>query len=98
MKKIGIVGFGHMGNGLAQKTAQEGFSVVAVDLTAEIVEKAMNTIKKSLQDAVDRKIMKPDMVGEVMSRIHGTTDISDVKDCDLIIEAVFEDIAEKGCV
>ncbi len=95
MKKIGIVGFGNMGSGLAQKTAQEGFSVVAVDLTHEILEKGLDAIKQTLQEAVERKIFKPEKVDEILARIHVTTDISEVKDCDLIIEAVWEEMAVK---
>jgi len=95
MKKIGIVGFGNIGSGIAQKTAQEGLSVIAVDLTPEIVEKALANIRKTLQEAVERKIMKPEKADEVLARIHGTTDISEVKDCDLVIEAVFENMDVK---
>ena len=95
MKKIGIIGFGNMGSALAQKIAQEGFSVVAVDLTPEIVEKALDNIRKTLREAVERRIFKPDDVGEILARIHGTTDISEVKDCDLVIEAVWEDVVVK---
>lgn len=95
MNKIGIIGAGNMGSGIAQKTAQEGFSVVMVDIKPEFVENGLNSIKETLQEAVERKIMKPEKVDEILGRIHGTTDLADVKDCDLIIEAVFEDMAVK---
>lgn len=95
MKKIGIIGAGNMGGGIAQKTAQEGLSVVLVDIKPEFVERGVNIIKSTLQEAVDRKIMNPEQVEEVLGRIQGTTELSDVKDCDLIIEAVFEDMDVK---
>jgi enoyl-CoA hydratase/3-hydroxyacyl-CoA dehydrogenase len=95
MNKIGIIGAGNMGSGIAQKTAQEGLSVVMVDIKSEFVENGLNIIKETLQEAVERKIMKPEKVDEILGRIHGTTDMADVKDCDLIIEAVFEDMAVK---
>lgn len=95
MNKIGIIGAGNMGSGIAQKTAQEGFSVVMVDIKPEFVENGFNIIKETLQEAVERKIMKPEEVNEILGHIHGTTDLADVKDCDLIIEAVFEDMAVK---
>ena len=95
MKKIGIVGAGNMGGGIAQKTAQEGLSVVLVDIKPEFVERGLNIIKSSLQEAVDRKILTPEKVAQILGRIHGTTDLAEVKDCDLIIEAVFEDIDVK---
>lgn len=95
MNKIGIIGAGNMGGGIAQKTAQEGLSVVLVDIKPEFVERGLHIIKSTLHDAVERKIMKPDEVDRVLGRIHGTTDMSEVKDCDLIIEAVFEDLNVK---
>jgi enoyl-CoA hydratase/3-hydroxyacyl-CoA dehydrogenase len=95
MKKIGIIGAGNMGSGIVQKTAQEGLSVVMVDIKPEFVEKGFNFIRSTLQEAVDRKIMKPEKVDEIIGRIHGTTDLTDVKDCDLVIEAVFEDMEVK---
>jgi len=95
MKKIGIIGAGNMGSGIAQKTAQEGISVVMVDLKPEFVEKGLDAIKSTLQEAVDRKIIRPEKVDEIIGRIHGTTDLADVKDCDVVIEAIFEDMAVK---
>jgi len=95
MKKIGVVGAGMMGSGIAQKTAQEGLEVVMMDIKPEFVEKGLNTIKKTLQEAVDRKILTTEKVAEIMGRIHGTTDMADLKDCDMVIEAVFEDMQVK---
>ncbi len=95
MKKIAIIGAGAMGSGIAQKTAQEGLNVVMVDIKPEFVEKGINTIKKTLQEAVDRKILTPEKVTEIMGRIHGTTNMADAKDCDMAIEAVFEDMKVK---
>jgi enoyl-CoA hydratase / 3-hydroxyacyl-CoA dehydrogenase len=95
MKKIGIVGAGMMGSGIAQKTAQEGLDVVLVDVKPEFVERGLNGIKKTLQEAVERKILTAEKVTEIMGRIHGTTDMSACKDCDIVIEAVFEDMNVK---
>lgn len=91
IRKIGIVGAGNMGSGIVQKTAQEGLSVVMMDLKEEFVEKGMNTIRTMLREAVERKIMAPAKVDDVIGRIQGTTNMEDLKDCDLIIEAVFEE-------
>jgi enoyl-CoA hydratase/3-hydroxyacyl-CoA dehydrogenase len=95
MKKIGVIGSGNMGSGIAQKTAQEGLSVVLMDIKPEFVEKGLNAIRETLKEAVERRIIKPEKAEETMGRIRGTTDLSDVRDCDLIIEAVFEDMAVK---
>ena len=95
MKKIGIIGAGNMGGGIAQKTAQEGLSVVLVDMKPEFVERGINNIRRTLQQGVERKIFRPEQVDEILSRIQGTTDLTAIKDCDLVIEAVFEDLAVK---
>ncbi len=92
MKKVGIIGAGNMGSGIVQKTAQEGLSVVMVDMKPEFVQRGFDLIRGTLQEAVERKIMTPEKVEEIMGRIQGTTDYADVKDCDLVIEAVFEDM------
>src|SRR4030043_1291883 len=89
--KIGVIGAGNMGSGIVQKIAQEGIRVVMVDLKNEFVQRGMNTIKKLLQEGVDRKIFRPDQVDQILSRIEGTTDFNAVADADLVIEAVFED-------
>ena len=94
-KKIGVVGAGNMGNGIAQKAAQEGFSVVMIDIKEEFVQRGMDNIRNTLDEAVQRKIMSQEKSDEVMGRITGTTDVEQVKDADLIIEAVFEDFNVK---
>ncbi|HJX35167.1 MAG TPA: 3-hydroxyacyl-CoA dehydrogenase NAD-binding domain-containing protein, partial [Desulfatiglandales bacterium] len=69
--------------------------VVMMDIKPEFVEKGLNAIRETLKEAVERRIIKPEKAEEVMGRIRGTTDLSEVRDCDLVIEAVFEDMAVK---
>jgi enoyl-CoA hydratase/3-hydroxyacyl-CoA dehydrogenase len=95
MKKIGVIGAGNMGSGIVQKTAQEGLSVVMVDVKPEFVEKGLNNIRNTLNEAVERKILRPEQVDDIMGRIQGTTDMAATKECDLVIEAVFEDMGVK---
>ena len=95
MNKIGIIGAGNMGSGIAQKTAQEGLSVVIMDLKPEFVEKGLGSIRTMLEEAVERKLLRPEQIDRILSRIKGTTDLAHIKDCDLIIEAVFEDMDVK---
>ena len=95
MKKIGIIGSGNMGSGIAQKTAQEGLSVVMVDVKPEFVEKGLQNIRTTLDEAVERKILRSEQVKDIMARIQGTTDLADTKDCDLVVEAIFEDMDVK---
>ena len=91
INKIGVIGAGNMGSGIAQKMAQEGLNVVMVDIKEEFVERGLGTIKKLLQEGVERKIFKPEQVDEILSRIKGTTDFAEAADADLVVEAVFED-------
>ncbi|MCP3954798.1 MAG: 3-hydroxyacyl-CoA dehydrogenase/enoyl-CoA hydratase family protein, partial [Desulfobacterales bacterium] len=91
INKIGVIGAGNMGSGIAQKIAQEGLNVVMIDIKDEFVQRGMDTIKGLLGEAVKRKIFTPEKVDEIISRINATTDFNAVADADLVIEAVFED-------
>ena len=91
IRKIGVVGAGNMGSGIAQKIAQEGIPVVMVDLKDEFVQRGLGTIRRLLQEGVERKIFKPEQVDQVLARVTGTTDFTAVADADIVIEAVFED-------
>ncbi|MEJ2041063.1 MAG: 3-hydroxyacyl-CoA dehydrogenase NAD-binding domain-containing protein [Desulfosarcinaceae bacterium] len=91
IKKIGIIGAGHMGSGIAQKVAQEGFDVTMVDIKDEYVDRGISTVKKMLQGGVQRRIFTQDQVDIFLSRLKGSTDYHDVADADIVIEAVFED-------
>ncbi|MCM2284660.1 MAG: 3-hydroxyacyl-CoA dehydrogenase/enoyl-CoA hydratase family protein [Desulfobacula sp.] len=91
ISKIGVIGAGHMGSGIAQKIAQEGMNVVLVDIKPEYVEKGLAGIKSLLEGGMKRKIFTQDQVDQTLGRIQGTTDLKAVADADLVIEAVFED-------
>jgi enoyl-CoA hydratase/3-hydroxyacyl-CoA dehydrogenase len=91
ISKIAVIGAGNMGSGIAQKIAQEGINVVMVDVKEEFVQRGLDTIKRLLNEGVERKIFTPDQVETVLSRIQATTDMKAVADADLVIEAVFED-------
>jgi enoyl-CoA hydratase/3-hydroxyacyl-CoA dehydrogenase len=91
INKIGVIGAGNMGSGIAQKIAQEGINVVMVDIKDEFVQRGLDTIKKLLGEGIERKIFTPEKVDEIISRIHATSDFNAVADADIVIEAVFED-------
>jgi enoyl-CoA hydratase/3-hydroxyacyl-CoA dehydrogenase len=91
IKKIAVIGAGNMGSGIAQKLGQEGLNVILVDTSEEFVERGIKTIRQTLKEAVDRKILSADQVHDILSRIIGTCDFEMVADADLVIEAVFED-------
>jgi enoyl-CoA hydratase/3-hydroxyacyl-CoA dehydrogenase len=95
LTKVGIVGAGNMGSGIAQKTAQEGLQVVLVDIKDEFVQRGLGLIRKMLEEGVERKIFRPEQVEGILELIQGTTELEALADCDLVIEAVFEDMNVK---
>ncbi len=96
MYRVGIVGAGNMGSGVAQKMAQEGLDVKLVDIAEEFLQKGLDNIKQTLQQGVERKIFTQEQVEEILSRIEGTTSLEDLADRDLVLEAVFENEKVKG--
>ena len=95
VKRVFIQGAGTMGNGIAQVSAQAGYDVVMMDLSAEFVQKGMDAISKSLQRMVDKAKMKAEDKSAIMARIKPVTDVKEAKNADLVIEAVFEDLEIK---
>jgi 3-hydroxyacyl-CoA dehydrogenase / enoyl-CoA hydratase / 3-hydroxybutyryl-CoA epimerase len=91
LKKIGVVGAGFMGAGIAQVSAAAGLQVVLIDRDQETAEKGKAGLHKALSDRVMKGRMKGAERDELLSRISPAADYSVLKDCDLIIEAVFED-------
>ncbi|MEW6665213.1 MAG: 3-hydroxyacyl-CoA dehydrogenase NAD-binding domain-containing protein [Thermodesulfobacteriota bacterium] len=95
LTKIGVIGAGMMGSGIAQKIAQDGCEVILADVSDEVLKKSIDNVGKSLQEGVQRKIMSEEAAREVMSRIRPNTDLKAMSDCQLVIEAVVEDIELK---
>jgi len=95
IKKIGVVGAGQMGHGIALVSAKAGFEVVLRDITKEYVEKGISKIDKFLSKSIEKGKMKEDEKKKILSRIKGTTNISDMRDADIVIEAIFENVKVK---
>lgn len=95
MQKVGVIGAGNMGSGIAQKIAQEGINVVMIDIKDEFVQKGLENIKKTLSKAVERKIFTTEQKEAIIDCVKGTTNMDEIKDADLVIEAVFEDMDVK---
>ncbi|MBA2793640.1 MAG: 3-hydroxyacyl-CoA dehydrogenase family protein [Thermoleophilaceae bacterium] len=95
IKKVGVLGAGLMGHGIAQVAAQAGYDVVLKDIDASQLEKGMGRIEKQLGRAVEKGRMEQSEADEVRGRISDTTDYSDLAECDLVIEAITEDLALK---
>jgi len=94
--KVGVVGAGNMGSGIAQKMAMEGLDVVMADLSQESADRGMEIIRKLMAEGVERGVFNEQKVVETFSRLHATADLTQLKDCDFIVEAVFEDKDVKG--
>jgi 3-hydroxybutyryl-CoA dehydrogenase len=94
IKKIGIVGSGTMGMGIAQTAAVSGFDVVLEDVGDEYLQRALKTIDKSLSKLIEKGRIEGDK-DQIIGRIKTTTDLADLKDTDFVIEAVFEDFDVK---
>ena len=95
IKKIGVVGAGQMGHGIALVSAKAGYDVILRDITKEYVEKGIAKIDKFLTKSVAKERMTEDDKKKILSKIKGTTNISDMKDCDIVIEAIFENVKVK---
>jgi len=98
IKKVGVVGAGTMGNGIAQVAALIGCDVVMRDVKDEFVDRGMKSIDRFLSKSVEKGKMDADQKAAVMGRIQGTTDLSLMKDVDFVIEAVIEDLDLKKSV
>lgn len=94
-RTLAVIGAGTMGSGIAQKMAAEGFHVVIVDLDDEKVDRGIDSIRRTLNEGVERKIFAAEVAEATLSRITGTSDWHVLKDADLVVEAVFEDRAVK---
>jgi len=95
IEKIGVLGAGTMGHGIAQISAQNGYEVVMRDVEQGLVDKGMESIEKFLSKSVKKDKMTEEEKEETLSRIRGTVDIDDLKDCDIVIEAIIEDAGIK---
>jgi len=99
IKKIGVIGAGVMGSGIAQTCSQAGYKVVMRDTEQKFVDGAFEAIKGSLGRFVKSGKMTQKDVDKVMRGIKGTVDLKEAgKDADLIIEAIFEDVEAKKAV
>jgi 3-hydroxybutyryl-CoA dehydrogenase len=95
VKIVGVLGAGTMGNGIAQVAAQAGYQVVMRDIEDRFVDNGLKAIEKFLSKSVEKGKMTEEQKKGVTGRIKGTTRMDDLKNADLVIEAVFEDLAVK---
>jgi len=92
ISKVGVLGAGLMGHGIAQVSAESGYEVVLREVDEGRLEKGIGRIEKQLARAVEKGKAEQSQADEVRGRIQGTTDYSDFADCDLVIEAITESL------
>jgi 3-hydroxybutyryl-CoA dehydrogenase len=95
IQKVGVVGCGLMGAGIAQVSAQSGFNTVVREVNAELLEKGLKNIDKNLARLVEKGTITEAAKSEIRGRLHGTTSLQDLKECDVIVEAIIEKLPAK---
>src|SRR6266571_3974832 len=94
IKKVGILGCGLMGSGIAQVAATAGFSVTVLEVEQKLLDKGFAGIEKSLAKLAEKGTLK-EKPEAVRARLKGTTKPADLADCDIVIEAIIENVAQK---
>lgn len=95
IQKVGVVGCGLMGSGIAQVCAQAGFATVVREVSAELVEKGLKGIEKNLARLVEKGAITEAAKTEIRRRLKGVTALDELKDCDLVVEAIIEQLPAK---
>jgi 3-hydroxybutyryl-CoA dehydrogenase len=95
IERVGVVGCGLMGSGIAQVAAHAGFPVVVREVSGPLVEKGLKSIEKNLGRLVEKGALTGADRDKIRERLRGTTNLDDLKDCDLIVEAIIEQLPAK---
>jgi len=92
IRKVGVVGLGTMGAGIAQVSVQSGFETVGREVSDELAERGGATVARYLTRGVEKGHLSQDERDEALGRLRLTTELADLADCDLVIEAVLEEL------
>jgi 3-hydroxybutyryl-CoA dehydrogenase len=95
IKKVGVLGCGLMGSGIAQTAATAGLDVVVREVSDELCERGFAGVEKSLAKFTEKGAITTDEQREIRGRLRGTTKLEDLSDCDIIIEAIIENLDTK---
>jgi 3-hydroxybutyryl-CoA dehydrogenase len=95
MRKVGVLGCGLMGAGIAEVAARAGFETVVREVSEEVVEKGLEKLRGSLDKAVERGKLDAGERDKAWGRLHGVVDLGALADCDLVVEAIVENLDEK---
>jgi len=95
IKKVAVVGCGAMGSGIVQVVLQSGYEVIVREADQAFLEKGLEKVKASLEKLVKKKVLTEEVRDATLKRLTGTVSLDSLADCELIIEAVFEDLQIK---
>ncbi len=95
IKKVGVLGCGLMGAGIAQTAAMAGFETTVREMSQQLIEKGFASIEKSLERFAEKGTITAEQQKLTRDRLFGTTSVTDLTDCDIIIEAIIENLEEK---
>jgi 3-hydroxybutyryl-CoA dehydrogenase len=95
IKKVGVLGCGLMGSGIAQVAASAGFETVVCEVSDDLIQKGFVGIEKSLAKFAEKGAITAEQQKATRDRLSGTTSFADLADCDIIIEAIIENVEEK---
>jgi 3-hydroxybutyryl-CoA dehydrogenase len=95
IERVGVLGAGLMGHGIAQVSAQSGYEVYVREVDEAALAKGIGRIEKQLSRAVEKERISQKEAEEIVARIHGTLDYGELSDCDLVIEAITESLPLK---
>jgi 3-hydroxybutyryl-CoA dehydrogenase len=95
IRKVGVLGCGLMGSGIAQVAASAGFETIVREVSEDLLKKGFAGIEKSLAKFAEKGSITTDQQKETRDRLQGTTSFADLNDCDIIIEAIIENLDEK---
>ncbi|MBI4319683.1 MAG: 3-hydroxybutyryl-CoA dehydrogenase [Chloroflexi bacterium] len=95
IQKVGVVGCGLMGSGIAQVCAAAGYDTLVAEVNEELLNRGMSRLRDFLADGVKRGKMAQEQVDQILSRIHPTVALQDFADRDLVVEAIIENMTEK---
>jgi 3-hydroxybutyryl-CoA dehydrogenase len=96
IKTVGVLGCGLMGSGIAQVCAASGYRTIVLEVEQGLLDKGLGRTKKFLNDGVEKGKVSAEARDTTLANLSGTTSFADLKDCDLIIEVIIENLEEKA--
>jgi len=96
IKEVGVLGCGLMGSGVAQVAAQAGYKTIVLEVEQGLLDRGMGRIRKFLDGGVEKGKVTAEARDATLANLTGTTSVGDLKGCDLIIEAIIENLEEKA--